>query len=210
MKIVNQSVIKDINCGQALRLDFGCACTAKNGFYGLNIIQMDGVDIVADLNEPLDGLPDNSVIEIYSRHTFEHISNLLGLMAELHRIVRPEGCIEIVVPHFSCPFGFSDPTHVRFFGLYSMHYFVDSKKQGLHKVPNYYANVKFAVKSVRIKFDRHGLYKYVGALIERIVNTNDRTRAFYERHLCWRWPASEVIYILSPDKQDGYLEKCHD
>jgi hypothetical protein len=30
--------------------------------------------------------------------------------------------IEIIVPHFSNPHYYSDPTHVRFFGLYTMSY----------------------------------------------------------------------------------------
>lgn len=78
-----------------------------------------GVDIQADLNEPLDLLPDGSVEAVHCRHLLEHIDRLLHLLDELHRVVRPGGEIDIRVPHFSNPYGYSDPTHVRFFGLYS-------------------------------------------------------------------------------------------
>ena len=67
--------------------------------------------------------------EIYSRHPLEHVRNFLPLMAELHRVTRPGGRIEIIVPHFSNPYGYSDPTHVRHFGLYTFFYFADEEDQ---------------------------------------------------------------------------------
>lgn len=200
MKIINPSIREDIKKNQPLRIELGSGGPSRKGFCGLDILELDEVDIVADLNKPLEEFPDNSVVEIYSSHTFEHINNFLGLMSELYRIVRPDGRIEIVVPHFSCPFAYSDPTHVRFFGLNTMHYFVDREKQPRRKVPDYYCNIRFRIKSVYIKFARAGLDKWFGFLIERLVNLNSRTKAFYERHLCWLWPASEVHYIISPDK----------
>ena len=120
MRIINPSVLEDIKDNRPLLLDLGCGTLAREGFYGVDILEMDGVDILADLNKSLEGLPDNSVIEVYSCHAFEHIGNFPGLMTELHQIVRPEGRIEITVPHFSNGYGYSDPTHVRFFGLYSI------------------------------------------------------------------------------------------
>jgi SAM-dependent methyltransferase len=201
VKIINPSVREDIEKNRPLRLDIGCGNICKKAFYGLDILEMEAVDIVADLNEPLDGLSDNSVIEIYSSHTFEHINNFFGLMSELYRIVRPDGRIEIVVPHFSYPLGYSDPTHVRFFGLYSMFYFAPSGNQMRRRVPNFYTNIKFNVCSVRIKFARDGLDKWFGSFMDFFVDLNDRTKAFYERHLCWHWPASKIVYVLKPDKR---------
>ena len=66
MKIINQSVVQDIKDGRPLRLNLDCGPITKKGLYNLDILEMPGVDVVADLNEPLDGLPDNSVVEIYS------------------------------------------------------------------------------------------------------------------------------------------------
>jgi len=200
VKIVNPRVLEDINEKRLLRLNLGCGRKIKKGFYGLDIREMEGVDIVADLNEPLEELPNNSVVEIYSNHTFEHIKTFMGLMSESYRIMRQNGRIEIVVPHFSCPFGFSDPTYVRFFGLYSMFYFAHPDNQMRRKVPTFYTNIRFKICSVQIKFAREGLDKFWGPLMEFFVNVNERTKAFYERHHCWLWPASEIIYVLTPDK----------
>src|SRR5262245_6415565 len=123
MRIVNPSVTSDIEAGRALRLDLGGGKRRMEGFYAVDLLPLEGIDIVADLNQPLSALPDNSVSQIVTRHTLEHISNLLPLMSELHRVTKADGRIEIVVPHFSNPYTYSDPTHVRFFGFYTFFYF---------------------------------------------------------------------------------------
>ena len=128
MKILNPRVVEDIQAGRGLRLNLGSGLRRRDGFYGLDQVALPGLDILADLNEPLPELPNNSVDEIYCRHVLEHVPRLLDLLAELHRITRSSGRIEIVVPHFSNPYGYSDPTHVRFFGLYSFYHFCDAKE----------------------------------------------------------------------------------
>ena len=60
--------------------------------------------MVADLNLPLDEVPDNSVSRIYSNQTFEHVENLFGLLSEIHRITVKGGISEIIVPHFANPY----------------------------------------------------------------------------------------------------------
>ena len=61
-----------------------------------------------------------------------------------------DGRVEVVVPHFSNPYGYSDPTHVRFFGLYTFYYFADEADQPRRKVPAFYLPERFAVESVNI------------------------------------------------------------
>src|SRR6516165_1536110 len=72
MQIINPLVQRDIEAGKGLRLNLGSGQRPRPGFYSLDCLPLDGVDIVADLNEPLHLLSDNSVEEIYSHHTFEH------------------------------------------------------------------------------------------------------------------------------------------
>ena len=149
MKILNPSVLSDIESGKGLRLNLGSGTRSLPGYYNVDQLKLPGVDIQADLNEPFSDLPDNCVDEIYCRHTLEHISRLLELMAELHRVGRPGARIEIIVPHFSNPYGYSDPTHVRFFGLYSFFYFCAEGDQPRRKVPSFYLPQRFRVESVR-------------------------------------------------------------
>lgn len=196
MQVLNPAVIDDIGRGRPIRLNIGCGDTGRTGFYGVDIRAGKGVDIVADLNAGLTELPDDCVEEVYSSHTLEHIDNLPGLMQELHRLVRHDGQLEIIVPHFSNPNGYSDPTHVRFFGLFSMNYFADPADQVGRNVPNYWPGARFRVEDASIRF----WTAQPGGLLERLVNHSWFTRRVYERFLCWMVPAREVRFLLRTKK----------
>ena len=88
MHILNPKLQRDIASGTPLRLDLGCGQCPRVGFYSLDQLGIEGVDAVCDLNEPLHLIPDDSVEYIYSRHAFEHITELLAL----------RGCLQIAFP----------------------------------------------------------------------------------------------------------------
>jgi hypothetical protein len=202
MQIINPLVQRDIEAGKGLRLNLGSGQRPRPGFYSLDCLPLDGVDIVADLNEPLHLLPDNSVEEIYSHHTFEHVAQLLPLMREIHRIARPQARIEVVVPHFSNPHGFSDPTHVRFFGLYSFFYFCAEADQPARKVPSFYIPQRFRVESVSFSlFKRSLLERLVQAVLQKAINRSYAWLDWYERRWCRWFPVSSVRYIMHPRKE---------
>lgn len=99
---------------QPLKLDVGCGKEKHDGYVGVDIVGVPGVDVVCDINE---GLPYNneSVQEILTSHLLEHIENLEKVMKEFHRVLRPGGILKIFVPHCFSPIAFGDPTHKRFF-----------------------------------------------------------------------------------------------
>jgi len=201
MRIVNAAVLDDLRAGRGLRLNLGSGPRNRDGFYNLDVAALDNVDIVADLNRPLEALPDDCAVEVVSRHTLEHIENLLLLLAELHRIVRRDGRIAITVPHFSNPDAWSDPTHVRQFGLFSMYYFCDPEDQPGRQVPTHYVPTRFFVDRVRINFFRRGVIDAVlGRLVRAAVNLSFTTQHAYERRFCWLWPAEEITYVMRPKK----------
>jgi SAM-dependent methyltransferase len=201
MRILNPNVLADLAAGRPLRLHLGSGARPLDGFYNVDLLDLPGVDIVADLNEPLAALPDNCVEAVATHHTLEHVTHLLELMAELHRVTRPDARLEIVVPHFSNPYGYSDPTHVRFFGLYSFFYFADEADQPRRKVPSFYRPERFRVESVRVRLLKASFAdRITQALVEPLINQSVGWLDWYERRLC-RWlPASEVRYILRPVK----------
>lgn len=202
MKILNSALVQDLASGSPIRLDLGSGRSARKGFYAVDHLEMPGVDAVADLNEPLELLPDNCSDHIYSRHVLEHISEFIPLMREIHRITRPGGTIEIIVPHFSNVYGFSDPTHVRFFGLHSMFYFVAPENQpSTRKVPTFYTDLRFKVRSIRIDFYRNGLIdRVLEPVFSRLVNRSFGTQTFYERRLSGLFHAWQIRYELEPEK----------
>lgn len=201
MKFVNPALVQDLNLKVPIKLNLGCGLRPKHGFFGVDLVEMDGVDVVADLNEGLPDLPDDSVDEIVTQHTLEHVENFMPLMRELHRIVRPGGKITITVPHFSNVFGFSDPTHVRFFGLYTMFYFVDAKDQPKRKLPVFYTDTRYKIDSIFINFYRDGLFdRFVGKAMSILVNRSISAQHFYEHRLSSLYHADEITYVMRPLK----------
>ena len=202
MRIVNPDVQQDLEAEKPLKLELGSGGEGRAGFYAVDHLELDGVAIIADLNKPLDLLPDDSVDHIYSRHTLEHIEELLPLMRELYRVIRKNGRIEIIVPHFSNVYGYSDPTHVRLFGLYSMYYFVSAENQPVgRKVPAFYTDVRFIIKSIRIEFYKLGLIDRIFApLFSRVVNRSLFMQDFYERRLSSFFHAWQIRFIMEAEK----------
>ncbi|MGL4555613.1 MAG: class I SAM-dependent methyltransferase [Gemmataceae bacterium] len=201
MHILNPAVLADLAAGRPLSLNLGGGQRVKPGFYNVDLVEMPGVDIVADLEQPLSALPDGSVAEVYTRHVLEHITRFTELVAELHRVTRPDGRIEVIVPHFSNPYAYSDPTHVRFFGLYSFFYYADAADQPARKVPNFYSPVRFKVESVNLRLLKMSwleklFCKVAQPLIDRGVGWMD----WYERRLCRLFAVGDVRYVLRPVK----------
>lgn len=202
MEFLNPKIEQDLAAGVLLKLELGSAGNRREGFYGLDHLPLPGVDVVADLNQSLSLLPDNSVSQIFSRHVLEHITEFLPLMKELHRVAAPGCVIEIVVPHFSNPYYYSDPTHVRFFGLYTMNYFVAPERQpALRKVPAFYSDTRFEVEQIKFSFYRMNLLdRLVVPFLRKLVNSSFAMQNMYERRLCHFFHASEISYRLTVDK----------
>jgi hypothetical protein len=123
-------------------------------------------------------------------------------MREIHRVARPGATVEITVPHFSNVYGFSDPTHVRFFGLHTMFYFVAPEHQPRRrKVPAFYTDASFRVESVRLEFYRNGLLdKVLAPVFSFLVNRSYGAQEFYERRLSGIFHAWQIRYVMRPVK----------
>lgn len=197
MEIVSGQLAADLAAGRKVKLNLGAGRERVAGFYGVDQVRLEGTDVVADLNEGLGGFPEGSVAEIVTRHTLEHIREFLPLMEEVHRVLVPGGRMKVIVPHFSNPMGYSDPTHVRFFGLYTFYYFARTEDQGRRKVPDFYTTGKFRVEGMRLRFDRETLTgKVRSAVVEAVVNSCGWMQAGYEKWWVWAMPAAEVACEL--------------
>ncbi|MEJ2646838.1 MAG: methyltransferase domain-containing protein [Sedimentisphaerales bacterium] len=184
-----------------VRIEIGCGQTRREGTIGIDRVDLPSVDIVTDIENGLSFLPDNSVDEIYSSSCFEHINNFVSLMKEIIRVLKPGGKATIFVPHFSNPYFYSDPTHVRTFGLYTFYYFVDSKYQLKRKVPAFYFDFKIKIISQKFifgaPFPLRGLFlKCVGVLF----NLNMFMQELYEGCFSHIFPCHGMEVIFTPDK----------
>ena len=98
-----------------VRLDLGCGKSITAGYDGVDKHPTEGVKYQVDFEKEALPFEDNSVDEIICRHLIEHVEDLFGLMAEIHRVLKPKGKLNIVVPHYKSRHAFQDPTHIRFF-----------------------------------------------------------------------------------------------
>ncbi len=107
-------------------IDLGCGRHKLPGALGVDFLDLPGVDVVANLNERLP-FEDSSYDVVHANQVFEHIQNMIELVGECHRILRPGGLLVIHVPYFRSSWAAIDPTHVRQFTVSSMNYFVKGK-----------------------------------------------------------------------------------
>jgi len=68
---------------------------------------------------------DGAFSEIKAHHVLEHIErrDLVRVMNECHRVLAPEGVLDIEVPIFPSEDAMADPTHVSFFVSGTFDYF---------------------------------------------------------------------------------------
>jgi SAM-dependent methyltransferase len=196
LRLRNQQLARDLAEGRTVGLDLGSGGHARHDLYSVDVRDLPGVDLVGDLNEPLDVLPDGSVHLVLARHVLEHVRDLDALMSELHRVLTPDGTLEVTVPHAMHPLTWSDPTHVRGFALYSFAYFVPPTLQPFQrKVPCYRARARFELRSVRLRFtSRRGLRR----VVEPLVNRSFATQEWFERWMATVVPPDEVHAVLHP------------
>lgn len=178
-------------------LDLGCGRKRVPGRITIDKVDLPQVDIVADLEEGLAFLPDECADAIHCRSVLEHIENFEPLLREMMRVLKPEGTAHVFVPHFSNPYYYSDPTHRRFFGLYSFYYFVDADRQLKRKVPTFYSDIRLEVVSLRLVFrspfwGRRRLKKLFGVLF----NLHPWFQEWYEEMLCYLLPCDGIEVVL--------------
>jgi len=105
--------------GGPVVVELGCGARKTPGRIGIDCVDLPEVDIPADLEEGVTFLPDDSLDEMHAEHVLEHVEQFEPLIREIVRVLKRGGTCRARVPHFSNPYGYSDYTHKRTFGLYS-------------------------------------------------------------------------------------------
>jgi hypothetical protein len=108
----------------------------------------------------------------------------------------PGGTVECVIPHFSNPYFYSDPTHQRFFGLYSLSYLCRDRIFS-RKVPHYGKPVGFSIETVDLHFrSPFPIRNKLRRLFGLFVNVSNFTKEFYEENLSSLVSCYEIRWIL--------------
>lgn len=89
--VVRVNLDEMIARGERIVVDVGCGNRKKAGRIGIDRVDLEGVDIVADLEQGLQFFPDASVDEIHCRSVLEHVEDMKGLLGEMLRVLKPQG-----------------------------------------------------------------------------------------------------------------------
>jgi SAM-dependent methyltransferase len=194
---INDAARRQIESRHIPVLELGCGPAKRaSDSIGVDIVDYPGVDIIGDVFAALERLPAGSVDCIYASHFFEHVEDLSGLLAACVRVLIPEGLLEVTVPHFSNPYFYSDYTHKRAFGLYSMSYLShDSILK--RKVPQYQNEPELVLADVKLRFKSAFKYSIRNIMfhgIEPFVNSTRYTQEVYEEIFSKYIPCYEVTY----------------
>lgn len=189
-------------------VDIGCGEKKKAGHIGIDRVDLPAVDIVTDIESGLAFLPNRCVDEIHCRSVLEHIHHFEHLLSEMMRVLKPDGKMYIFVPHFSNPYFYSDPTHVRPFGLYTFYYFADFEHQLRRKVPNFYSPLRLQILSQRFIFrSKFGIFGFFKKAFGRLVNCCTLFQEYYEENLVYKIPAHGIEFVIGhPSKKNDRKE----
>lgn len=134
-------------------INLGCGKRPVEGFINIDCVKLDGVDVVADLddckNTPLP-FDNNSIDGFYASHLIEHIKDPLSLMEELYRVAKPNAGALFSLPYGSSDDAFEDPTHVRQYFLFSFGYF----SQPYHWRADYGYKGDWSIKRITLVVDK--------------------------------------------------------
>jgi hypothetical protein len=182
-----------------LRLDLGCGQRkAGQEYVGIDLLDAPCVDVVGEVLAALSRIRDGVVDRVYSSHFLEHVEDVDTLLTEVARVMSPGAELEVIVPHFSNPYFYSDLTHRHAFGLYSFSYLIP-KSPFKRKVPTYGNELPFRLDQVVLGFKSappfYGRYVFK-RLAQLLFNASRGMREFYEENLCYLVPCYEVRYLL--------------
>ena len=104
------------------KINLGCGHNHLKGFFNIDKFMSNKPEVCCDLEH---GLPfkDNSIDEVFAIHVMEHISNLMGLMKDIHRVCKKKAKCFFVTPYTTSYDACESPFHVRVFNENTWHYF---------------------------------------------------------------------------------------
>ena len=181
-------------------LDIGCGRHKTPGAIGLDSNPRSDADVIHDLDRVPYPFPDDEFDLIVGNQVVEHVSDVLALMAELHRIAKPGALIRLDTPHYSDVASYTDPTHKRHLTTESFAYFTGGRADF-----DFYSDVRLRPRLIRVTMLR--LWRLLG--FELLVNACNRhpglrfLRRFWEQYLCFVVRGKTIYFEFEVVKEEN-------
>jgi hypothetical protein len=168
-------------------LNIGCGLKRFPEAVNLDVNRAAAPDIVHNLDRLPWPLPDSHFREVLAYDVLEHLADFMSVMDEVYRVCENGAVVRITVPHFSCANSYTDPTHRRSFGYFS----IDFLTGETWYQPSSAARFKKLVASLVF------YPSLVNKLVWRLAN---RYPERYERRWMWMFPAWYLYFELEVRK----------
>ena len=154
------------------KLNLGCGPDPIDGFVNVDIEDF-GQDVIHDLNIFPYPFKDDQFEFVLMNHSLEHLKEPVDVIRELCRISKRGTRIQIVVPYFSSPNMWSDPTHKSCYNWHTWERFNGVKI--LRRKLMYLSN--------------SGFMKSKSLIMDTLINMN---QVIFQRFFCYILPPSEI------------------
>ena len=172
-------------CRGRKAVDLGCGRDKVAGTTGVDYAENSAADVRHDLDAYPYPFADGSFEVVVLRNVVEHVRNIVGLMAEVHRIGCSGADVLITTPHFSSLYSYQDPTHVRHLALDSMDYFTERTGHS-----NFYTAARFRMVARGLDFGRSFPFSAIARGLAALSEHK------YEKHFAFVFPANSLWFHL--------------
>ena len=162
------------------KLDIGCGPNPQPGFTGIDWKQYNESIVVVDLNKNILPFANDSVDEVYSAHTLEHLDNPMDMVKEINRVLKPNGKLTIKVPYGMHPYS-KKPNHKNYWNLACIDYF---NGEYIEDYP------KWSVVQFNHNWGQSIIYKPLEFLFDILLKWSPAT---YEKRFACVFPFFELI-----------------
>lgn len=152
---------------EKVKINLGAGSDNEPDWINVDMIKLEGIDVVHNLINFPYPFPDNYADEIKAVDVLEHLPPYIGeahgvikFIEECHRILKPGGTLYMQTPGWKAEFLWIDPTHVRGFDVQSMDFFDPSTHFG--QTTGFYSRCKFEVRAEEL--ENHNLRFWMRAI----------------------------------------------
>ena len=137
-----------------MNLNLGCGTAILEGFINIDKVNLEGVDIVHDLN----GIPypfeDESIDYIQMNDILEHLEKPIDVLMECWRILKVTGKVVLRLVHWSCHYSYGDPQHLWAFSEGYFDFFTGSRRA--YYMPHHFKSVEITHHFTKEAQEKYG------------------------------------------------------